>query len=138
MARQLQSYSALPADPKGAALSALAKKLRLKSDDIVAVLNSPQGYLEYLSPGPSTIVTELKPDHQYDVVQVFVNDVEQLRAMSGATLAAVKPDGLLWVTHRKGEWKNDALAGIFSASGYRPVSFVKVDETWTAVRFKKG
>lgn len=138
MARHLQSYSALPADPKGAALSALAKKLRLKPDDIVAVLNAPQGYLDYLSPGPATIVTELKPDHRYDAVQVFVDGVEQLRAMSGAALAAVKPDGLLWVTHRKGEWKNDALSGIFNASGYRPVSFVKVDETWTAVRLKKG
>ncbi len=138
MARQLQSYSALPADPKGAALSALAKKLRLKPDHIIAVLNAPQGYLEYLSPGPSTIVTELKPDHQYDAVQVFVTDVEQARAASGAVLAAVKPDGLLWVTHRKGEWKNEALSEIFSASGYIPVSFVKVDETWIAVRFKKS
>jgi hypothetical protein len=138
MARQLQSYYALPADPKGVALSALAKKLRLKPDDIVAVLNAPPGYLEYLAPGPSTIVTELKPDHQYDAVQVFVDDVEQLRAISGAAIAAVKPEGLLWVTHRKGKWKNDALSEIFSASGYTPVSFVKVDETWTAVRLKKG
>ncbi len=138
MARQLQSYSTLPADPKGAALSGLAKKLRLKPDHIIAVLNAPQGYLEYLSPGPSTIVTELKPDHQYDAVQVFITDVDQARATSGAVLAAVKPDGLLWVTHRKAEWKNDSLSEIFGASGHRPVSFVKVDETWTAVRFKKG
>ena len=138
MARQLQSYSALPADPKGAALSALAKKLRLRPDDIVAVLNAPQGYLEYLSPGPTTIVTELKPDHRYEAVQLFVDGVEQLRAMSGAALAALKPDGMLWITHRKGQLKNDALSGIFNASGYRPVSFVKVDETWMAVRLKKG
>ncbi len=138
MARQLQSYSALTADPKGVALSALAKKLRLKPDDIVAVLNAPQGYLEYLSPGASTIVTELKPDHRYDAVQVFVTDVEQVRAVSDAALAAVKPDGLLWITHRKGEWKNEALAELFSGSGYAPVSFVKVDDTWTAVRFKKS
>ena len=137
MARQLQSYSALPADPKAPALSALAKKLRLKADHIVAVLHAPQGYLELLAPGPATIVTELKPEHRYDAVQFFVDDVEQLRAASGALLAAVKADGLLWITHRKGDWKNEALSGVFGGSGYQPVSFVKVDETWTAVRVKK-
>jgi hypothetical protein len=136
--RQLQSYTGLPANPKDSGLSALAKKLRLKPDSVVAVLNSPPGYLELLAPGPATIVTEVKPDHAYDAVQLFVNDVDELRALSGGAVAALKPDGLLWVTHRKGAWKNDVLSEVFSASGYRPISFVKVDETWTAVRLKKG
>jgi len=136
--RQLQSYTGLPTNPKDSGLSAIAKKLRLKPDHVLAVLNSPPGYLELLSPGPATIVTEIKPDHAYDAVQLFAGSLDELRSRSDAAVAAVKPDGLLWVTHRKGAWKSDELARVFGASGYRPVSFIKIDETWTAVRLKKG
>jgi hypothetical protein len=136
--RHLQSYSSLPANPQESTLSALAKKLRLKAEDTLAVLNSPPGYLAYLAPGPATIVTELKPDVAYDAVQVFVNDEEELRAISGPAVRAVKPDGLLWVTHRKGAWKNEVLAEVFSESGFKPQSLLKIDEQWMASRLKKG
>ena len=150
--RQLQSYTGLPANPKDSGLSALAKKLRLKLDHVIAVLNAPPGYLELLTPGPATIVTELKPDHAYDAVQLFVSSTEELRARGSSAIRAVKPDGLLWITFPKGgqsrgatdlpatPWWNrrDVLGEISGETGYRPVAFVRVDENWTALRFKKG
>lgn len=138
MSRHLQSYSALPANPMDDALSPLAKKLRLKPEHVAAVLNPPPGYLAFLAPGPAIIVTALKPDQLYDAVQLFVTSVEELRAMSGAAVNAVKPDGLLWVSYPKGAWKNEVPAEVFADSGYRPVTLVKIDETWTAVRLKKS
>lgn len=137
MSRHLQSYSALPASAKEDALSPLAKKLRLKPEHAAAVLNPPPGYLAFLAPGPATIVTALKPEQLYDAVQLFVNNADELRAASGAAVGALKPDGVLWVTYRKGAWKNDVPAQVFADSGYRPVALVKIDETWTAVRLKK-
>lgn len=135
--RRLQSYATLPANPKGAALSALAKKLRLQPDHIVAVLNSPPGYLDTLEPGPATIVTELKDGVTYDAVQLFVSNVDELHSLGGAAVSAVKPDGVLWITYPKGALKNGVLAETFSDAGFAPRALVKIDERWTAASLKK-
>ena len=146
--RQLQSYSSLPANPKERALSPLAKKLRLKPEHVFLVLNSPPGYLAFLEPGPATILTAAKADETYDAVQLFVNNVAELRAMGSGAVRAVKPDGLLWITYLYGaasdlpatpEWnKRDVLGEITGETGYKPIAFVKIDDTWTALRFKKA
>lgn len=136
--RRLQSYTSLPANPQESALSPLAKKLRLKSDHIIAVLNSPPGYLETLEPGPMTIVTELKPDVTYDAVQLFVTSVDELRGAWAAAARAVKPDGVLWITYPKGALKNNALAETFTDAGLTPRALVKIDERWTAASLRKA
>ena len=145
--RQLQSYSTLPVNPKERALSPLAKKLRLKPEHVFLVLNEPPGYLAFLEPGPATILTSAKPNETYDAVQLFANNVAELRAMGSGAVRAVKPDGLLWIAYPKGaqsdlpatpSWnKRDVLGEITGESGYKPVAFVKIDETWTALRFKR-
>lgn len=149
--RQLQSYSSLPAGGPEAALSALAKKLRLKAAHKVAILNSPPTYLGQLKPAPADLHLQLSGTVLFDAVQLFVGGVEELRAMGPAAVRAVKPDGLLWITYPKSggtrgiadlpatpSWtKRDVLGEITGETGYKPVAFVKIDEVWTALRFKR-
>lgn len=132
-------------------LSPLSRKLRLEPAQRVAVLNAPPGYIESLAPAPAGLRTELQPTEQFDAVQLFVNGVEELRDLGPAAIRAVRPDGLLWITYpRDGQvtgatdlpatplWmKRDVLGEITSQTGYKPVAFVKIDETWTALRFKR-
>lgn len=128
-------------------LSTLAKKLRLAPNHHIAVLNSPPGYLAQLAPAPADLYTALKPSTFYDVVQLFANNVDELRALGASAIKAVKPDGLLWIAYPKGgatdlpatPWwtKRDVLGELTGETGYKPVAFVAIDETWTAVRFKK-
>jgi hypothetical protein len=132
-------------------LSALAKKLRLAPTHHIAVLNSPPGYLAQLAPAPADLYTALKPSTLYDVVQLFVNNVDELRAHGATAIKAVKPDGLLWIAYPKGgatrgvtdlpatPWwtKRDVLGELTGETGYKPVAFVAIDDTWTAMRFKK-
>jgi hypothetical protein len=150
--RHLQSQRSLPAFGKDRpALSPLARKLRLEPAHRVAVLNAPAGYLESLAPGPQILRIEVQASEQFDAVQLFVSGVEELRDLGPAAIRAVKPDGLLWITYPKGgktkgatdlpatPWwvKRDVLGEITSQTGYQPVAFVKIDETWTALRFKR-
>lgn len=111
------------------------------------VLNAPPGYLAFLEPGPATILTAAKPDEGYDAVQLFAADASELRAMGGGAVRAVKPDGLLWITIPKagtdlpatpGWSSGDVLGEICGEPGYRPVAFVKIDDAWTALRFKRA
>jgi hypothetical protein len=134
------------------ALSTLARKLRLGPEQRVAILNAPEGYLESLAPAPADLQTELEPDELYDAVQLFVNGVEELRHLGPAAIRAVRPDGLLWITYPKGgktrgvtdlpatPWwvKRDVLGETTAVTGFRPVAFVKIDDNWTALRFKRA
>jgi hypothetical protein len=150
--RRLQSQRSLPTQGKDRPLlSSLARKLRLEPNQRVAIINAPDGYLDSLAPGPADIATMLRPAERFDAVQLFVNGVEQLRSFGPAAIRAVTDDGLLWVTYPKGgktlgvtdlpatPWwiKRDVLGEITSVLGYKPVAFVKIDDTWTALRFTR-
>lgn len=148
----LDSQRSLPvigADKSG--FSPLAKKLRLAAGHSVLVLNAPAGYLALLSPGPASITTQGEADGAYDAVILFVRDVEELRELGSAAVRAARPNGLLWIAYPKGgetrgatdlpatPWwvQRDVLGEITAERGYKPVAFVAVDDTWTALRFKK-
>src|SRR5256884_6047721 len=148
----LDSQRSLPAvTPDRLGFSSMAKKLRLAPQHRVAVLNAPDGYIAQLSPGPSDVTTNLRPDQEYDAVLLFVKDVEALRRLGPAAIRAAKSNGLLWITYPKGgqsggvtdlpatPWwmQRDVLGEITSVTGYKPVAFVAIDNTWTALRFKR-
>jgi hypothetical protein len=147
--RHLQSQRSLPALGKNRpVLSPLARKLRLEPAHRVAILNAPAGYVDRLKPAPEGLRTELEAPELFDCVQLFVSGVEELRVLGPAAIQAVKPGGLLWITYGKSagasdlpatsEWmKRDVLGEITSVTGYKPVALVKIDETWTALRFNR-
>jgi hypothetical protein len=151
--RHLQSQRSLPTfETHESVLSPLAKKLRLDPADRVAILNAPPGYLEQLAPAPADMRIEVKGADVFDAVQLFVKDVDELRRLGPAAIRATKQDGLLWITYPKGgvtrgvtdlpatPWwvKRDVLGEITAVTGYKPVAFVKIDDTWTALRFKRA
>jgi hypothetical protein len=99
--RHLQSQQALPAfgpafGKDGPLLSALAKKLRFEPGHRVAILNAPLGYLDSLAPAPADVSTEIQEKEVFDAVQLFVNGVEELRALGPAAIRAARQDGILW------------------------------------------
>ncbi len=129
--RHLQSYTSLPAGGVDESkLSALARKLRLSPDHAVAILNSPPGYLALLDPAPAHVQVAYKPDQTFDAVQLFVNNTDELRALGPGAINATDLPATPWWT------KRDVLGEITGVTGYKPVAFVKIDETWTALRFK--
>ncbi len=149
----LDSQRSLPVigDDK-AGLSALAKKLRLAAEHEVAVVNAPDGHLELLRPGPAALSTNLVQGQSYDAVLLFVRDAAELRRLAPSAIAAVRPNALLWIAYPKGgqtvgatdlpatPWwvQSDVLGELTGVTGWKPVSFVAVDEVWTALRFKKA
>jgi hypothetical protein len=149
--RHIQSQRSLPAFGTAAVLSPLARKLRLEPNHRVAVLNAPAGYLESLAPAPAGLTTELQADGELDAVQLFVSGVEELRELGPAAIHALRPEGLLWITYPKGgktrgvtdlpatPWwmKRDVLGEFTGETGYTPVAFVKINDNWTALRFKR-
>jgi hypothetical protein len=149
----LDSQRSLPTIGAGkSGFSALAKKLRLAPGHSVLVLNAPDGCRTMLSPGPTDISTHAAADRAYDAVLLFVKDVEELRRLGAQAVRAARTNGLLWIAYPKGgvtggatdlpatPWwvRRDVLGEITGETGYKAVAFVAVDETWTALRFKRA
>jgi hypothetical protein len=148
----LDSQRSLPTmGPDASGLSSLAKKLRLTDAHSLAALNVPDSYVALLTPGPRDIRRQAAPGQSFDAVLLFVKDVDELRRLGPGAMAAAKANGLLWIAYPKGgktvgatdlpatPWwvQRDVLGEVTSVKGYRPVSFVAVDDTWTALRFKR-
>ena len=137
--------------PDGSGLSSLAKKLRLNADHSLAILNVPDPYVALLTPGPRDVRKQVGPGQSFDAVLLFVKDVDELRRLGPGAISATKASGLLWIAYPKGgntvgatdlpatPWwvQRDVLGDVCSVKGYKPVSFVAVDDTWTALRFKR-
>jgi hypothetical protein len=148
----LDSQRSLPViGPDKGGLSPLAKKLRLNADHSLAAINVPDPYVELLTPGPRAVTKQVQPGQSFDAVLLFVKDVDELRRLGPAAISVAKANGLLWIAYPKGgqavgatdlpatPWwmQRDVLGEVTSVKGYKPVSFVAVDDTWTALRFKR-
>jgi hypothetical protein len=149
----LDSQRSLPAmGPDKSGLSSLAKKLRLTTDHSLAVLNVPESYVALLTPGPRDVIRQAPPGQSFDAVLLFVKDVDELRRLGPGAISAAKANGLLWIAYPKGgktvgatdlpatPWwvQRDVLGEVTSVKGYKPVSFIAVDDMWTALRFKRA
>lgn len=122
--------------------TSLAKKLGLKPGQHAVVLNAPEGYRERLGALPDEVELAERLEGAADFVQVFVRDRAAVERDVPAALAAVKPGGLLWLTYPKQSSKvktditRDRGWDVVYAAGWRPVTQIAIDETWSALRFR--
>lgn len=115
---------------------AVVKKLRYKTGQAL-VLNAPEGFA--LGIGETSV-----PDADaYGFVLLFVRDSEQVRDWLPRTIPLVREDTVFWITYPKasGKTKTDINRDtlwplVHELSGYRPVSNVAIDETWSALRLR--
>ncbi|MDO8491397.1 MAG: hypothetical protein Q7T04_05215 [Dehalococcoidia bacterium] len=122
--------------------SSLAKKLQIKSNYKVAIINPPAGYVGELGrlPAGAHMVDDL--DSEVDFVQLFVKDSEELEAFAPAAMQALRSGGLLWICYPKGSSKvitdlnRDTLWAAMGKYKMTGVSMVSVDDVWSAMRFR--
>jgi hypothetical protein len=120
-----------------AAVTPLAKKLKLKPGARAAVIGAPDDYVERLGPRASTNVgAELVGP--LDWAQAFVRTSAELRAILPALTAALDPNALVWLSYPKRSSR--IQTDLTRDRGWEPlegsdlmwVSLVSIDETWSA------
>ena len=122
--------------------SNLAKKLRIQPAQRALFINPPEGYLETLDPLPEDVRVERETGQDLDFVQLFVKNNTELENLGGGAVAAVKYDGLLWVSypkksaHLSSDISRDTVWKIMEQWDVRPVTQISIDETWSALRFR--
>ncbi|WP_017730354.1 YdeI/OmpD-associated family protein [Nafulsella turpanensis] len=119
--------------------NALAKKLKLQPGEKNLILQAPESFLQAIKPIPFDDSPE---GNNYDYVQLFVRNIEELNAQAPKALKAIKEDGKLWFCYPK---KSSALHTdlhrdkgweVVYKAGYGGVAAVSIDETWSALRFR--
>jgi len=115
--------------------SALAKKMKLKSNLKAAVINAPENYVDALKHN-----TALSPtlNGKFDWIQIFVRTKAELDALAPKAAKALKPESMLWISFPKGTSKiqtdltrDKGWEGV-QALDLKWINLVSVNETWSA------
>ena len=124
----------------------LAKKLLLKPGLTFLIVAAPDNYHQLL---PEASAGMSESDHvtgrTFDLVQIFVRGRADLEAkFADGAVGGIKPNGILWITYPKqtgtikSDINRDSLARIVAIRGWRPVTQISVDDTWSALRVRAG
>jgi hypothetical protein len=123
---------------------ALVKKLLLKPGSRVIITHAPAGIREQLLPLPSGSVELDPPALSADWLITFVTTTTELETEFPQAVATVKTDGVLWVAYPKkssgipSDLSRDDVWSAVLTSGFRPVTQVALDSTWSALRFRRA
>lgn len=120
----------------------LANKLLLKPAKLLALIAAPEGYRATLDPLPPGVQIVAPEERPCDIVQAFVRDQATLTEVAPKALRAVKAGGIVWFIYpkRTGAIVTDITRDVgwepLHALGWRPVTQIAIDATWSALRFR--
>jgi hypothetical protein len=120
----------------------VAQKMAMKAGHKVLTLAAPKGYADLVGGLPEGAKVVKKG--AADFVHLFVADSAALdRELDGA-LAALGDETLFWISYPKktsgmvSDLTRDVLWKLVEPKGWEPVTQIAIDETWSAMRFKKS
>lgn len=118
----------------------LTTKLLLKPGMSVLAIDPPTSYEEIVGGLPEGARVVGANGTPADFVHVFATGAQQLKERLPGAIAALREDGLLWIAYPRvastgtREISRDAVHEALTANGWRPVTQVSMDDTWTAIR----
>ena len=113
-----------------------ASKLLLKPGGRLWLADPARAPLLGPLPGDAGLVDEPKGA---DVAVVFVSGAADVEAEVVSRLETLRGVSAVWVAYPKGgraDINRDTLWPLLAAHGFRPITQVAIDETWSALRFR--
>ncbi len=126
-------------------MTPLFKKLNLKDDRVIHVLDAPESFEPELAALATVDVHRaFGRAEKTHFALAFVITQKQLDAASRALVKAADGDAVLWFAYPKGsskryrcEFNRDSGWQAMGDAGFEPVRMVAIDEDWSAVRFRR-
>ncbi len=125
----------------------ILRKLNLKDQKRIVVLNADKSYLKKLkkSAPDLQIDTEIDPRFPYEIMLIFVKDLHEVNEITPSVIHNLVCNGIIWFAYpRTGDSKNgsdlDRKHGweILLKRGFDSIRHVNIDEKWAAVKFKNA
>jgi Bacteriocin-protection, YdeI or OmpD-Associated len=119
----------------------VSQKMHMKAGHRVLTVNAPRFYATLVGGLPDGArVVKAAPA---EVVHLFVKDRAEITVHLPLALAAVGAETLLWVSYPKKssgvetDISRDEGWEPLQVAGWEPVSLIAIDDTWSALRFKR-
>ena len=120
----------------------LLKKLGVRAGQRMLIVHAPADYIRVLGTLPKGAEVRTSADGLFDFVQLFVQSKSDIAAHAVGVISVLKPGGVLWFSYPKKSSgvETDITRDIgweeVGSMGWRPVSQVAIDDTWSALRFR--
>lgn len=129
-------------------MTPLFKKLNLKDQESIVVLNAPESFepeLRALQKAADIAVQrKIGKGKKTPFAIAFAITQKQLDQASTALSAAIEGDSILWIAYPKGtskryqcEFNRDTGWQALAQAGFEPVRMVAIDQDWSALRFRR-
>lgn len=126
-------------------ISALFKKLNLKDQAEIVVVNAPASFETELARLDSVkIVRDPGSAKSVEFAIAFAITQAELDHASKALAAKAKGDAILWIAYPKKtskryscEFNRDSGWNVLRSAGFDSVRMVAIDEDWSALRFRR-
>lgn len=143
--RRLGYSLAMPTTKKKPAASQkpFTKKIGLKPDTEIVLLNAPPDAARMIGEFPRGCSLTTKLTAEPGFVLLFVLDSKELGKHLPKVAKKISEGATLWICYPKGgsdlesDLDRDVLRKRVAKAGLTAVSNVAVDETWSALRFKR-
>jgi hypothetical protein len=125
-------------------MTAIGKKLQLKPEQRLLLLNAPEPIVSILSAEGYHVTNETNLQHVgvFNAVQLFVRNTDELNDFIPEVVPVLKPNTLLWIAYPKKssgvktDISRDTGWGTVKALGYEMTRLVSLDDTWSSARCK--
>jgi hypothetical protein len=120
----------------------LAQRLVIRPGNRVAAINAPSGYRKTLGELPAGVTLSARLADA-DVVLLFVRNRDEVAREWPAIAGSVRDSAVVWISYPKksgpmeSDLSRDAGWEPVGDTGFEGVSQVAVDDTWSALRFKR-
>jgi len=120
----------------------LHKKLGIKSDTEILVLNAPKSYLDFFADfPPNVLINEVENGAQFIFIHIFVKTNEELASFFKIAKDKLKKNGLLWISWPKKSSKIASELDKFVImrygldNGLVDTKVASVDDNWSGHKF---
>jgi hypothetical protein len=126
-------------------MSIFEKKLNLKDQSAVLVLNAPQSFeSEVTALEKVAVYRDVQAVDEVDFVLAFAVTQNEVDTFAEVVAQKTKGDAVVWFAYPKGsskkykcEFNRDTGWGKLGEHGFEPVRQVAIDEDWSALRFRR-
>ena len=118
----------------------LAKKLGLREDCTVLLIDAPDGYEQWVRPLPSQVRFVLRPNGTVDMAHVFVTQRSLLQKYLTKLQASLKADVPIWISWPKKPAKvatditEDTIREVALPLGFVDIKVCAVSEVWSGLK----
>ena len=118
----------------------LPRKLGIKEDAAVLIINAPGNYRTLVTPLPAGVRFMARVSNATDLIHGFYTQKAQLRKSLSSLRTRIRPDAVVWVSWPKKASRvptdivEDTIREIALPMGYVDIKVAAFDEVWSALK----